>query len=119
MMLIKKFLSFFIKDKTIFFSFLFSLFVNLSIWINLFRIEKIDGLIPLHYNIYLGIDYVGAWYKLFTIPTIGLIILLLNLSISVFIYFKDKLVAHILIFSALFVQIILFLSSLSITWINT
>ncbi len=118
MILIKKFLSFFIKDKTILFSFIASLFVNAAIWINLFRIQKVDGLIPLHYNIYLGIDYMGAWYKLFTIPAIGLTILALNLALSVFIYFKDKLIAHILLFSALFAQIILFLSSLSIVWIN-
>jgi hypothetical protein len=119
MILIKKFFSFFIKDKIIFFIFIVSLFINLITWINLLRIQKIDGLIPLHYNIYLGIDYVGAWYKLFTIPTIGLIILILNLFLSIFIYFKDKLIAHILIFSVLFVQIILFLASLSIVWINT
>ena len=119
MILLKKFLSFFIKDPTFLFSFIASLFVNLAIWINLFRIQKIDGLIPLHYNIYLGIDHVGTWYKLFTVPIIGITILILNLILSIFVYFKDKLIAHILIFSALFVQIILFLASLSIVWINT
>lgn len=117
-MLTRKFFRFLIKDKVIFLSVIAILLINFATWMNLFRIKKADGLIPLHYNIYFGIDYMGEWYKIFTLPIIGLIIFSVNLFISIFVYFKDKFISYILLVSAILIQIILFLSSLAVVWIN-
>jgi len=118
-MLARKFFRFLVKDKVIFLSVTAILLINVATWINLFQITKVDGLIPLHYNIYFGIDYMGEWYKIFTLPLIGLIVFAVNLFISIFVYFKDKFISYILLVSAILVQIIIFLASLSVVWINT
>ena len=117
-MLGKKNLKFFLKNKLVTIILSSSILVNLFIWLNLFRIEKTNDLIPLHYNIYFGIDYVGEWYKLFTIPMVGLIIIAINFFLALLIYFENKFIAYILLSTALFIQIILILSSLAIVWIN-
>ena len=38
--------------------------------------------IPLHYNIYLGIDRFGPWYNVFIFPVLGFVFLVLNLSLA-------------------------------------
>lgn len=118
MLFIKEFFKFFWKDKIMFFAFLLNILVNVIIWINLLKVQKVDGLIPLHYNIYLGIDYMGEWYKIFMLPTFGLVVLFFNLFLSSLIYFKDKFIPYILLFISLLVQIILLLASFAVVWIN-
>ncbi|MBT4277556.1 hypothetical protein HOD96_02295 [Candidatus Falkowbacteria bacterium] len=117
-MLTTKSLKFFLKDKTVASILIGSILINLAVWLNLLRIKKTTELIPLHYNIYFGIDYIGEWHKLFTIAGVGLLVLLINFLLSLLFYFKDKFIAYTLLITALFVQIILILSSLAIVWIN-
>lgn len=101
-----------------FFALLFNILINIFIWVNLLKVQKVDGLIPLHYNIYLGIDYMGEWYKIFMIPIFGLVVLLFNLFLSSLIYFNDKFITYILLSVSLLVQVILFLASFAVVWIN-
>ena len=117
-MISKNFFKFFLKNKIIAANLIISIIINISIWINLLRIKKVDEMIPLHYNVYFGIDYIGDWHKIFIIPLIGIIILFVNFLLALLIYYKDKFISYILVFVALFIQIILFLASLSIVWIN-
>ncbi|MEA2088888.1 MAG: hypothetical protein U9O55_03560 [Patescibacteria group bacterium] len=117
-MINKNFFKFFFKDKIIFANLIISIIINSIIWINLLRIKKVGEMIPLHYNVYFGIDYIGDWHKIFIVPLIGIIILIINFLLALLIYYKDKFISYILVFTVLFVQIILFLASLSIVWIN-
>ncbi|NCF75514.1 MAG: hypothetical protein GWO87_03450 [Xanthomonadaceae bacterium] len=117
-MISKNFFKFFLKNKIVSTNLIISIIINFSIWINLLRIKKVDEMIPLHYNVYFGIDYIGGWHKIFILPSIGLIILFINFLLALLVYYKDKFISYILIFSVLFIQIILFLASLSIVWIN-
>lgn len=57
------------------------LMVALPLW-KLLPIVSDNPFIPLHYNIYLGIDRFGPWYQIFILPVIGGVILLLNLSLA-------------------------------------
>ncbi|MCK4745261.1 hypothetical protein KAS41_04325 [Candidatus Parcubacteria bacterium] len=108
------------KDKIMSFCFFASLLLNLIIWIYCFlNISMGDALIYLHYNIYFGVDFIGAWHKIFIIPIFGLIILLINYYISIQIYLKNKFVSYILAGSALFAQFILLFASIAIVWINS
>lgn len=117
-MAIKNFFKFFIKDRLMVFLLLAGILINTIIWANLFRIKMVDGMIPLHYNIYFGIDYMGEWHNIFIVPLLGLIILIFNFLLSLFLYFKDKFISYILSIVASFVQIILLLASLAMVWIN-
>lgn len=57
------------------------LMIALPLW-KLLPIVSDRPFIPLHYNIYLGIDRFGPWYQIFILPVIGGVILLLNLSLA-------------------------------------
>lgn len=44
-------------------------------------IPNLDGaeFIPLHYNIYFGVDRFGPWYYIFILPVLGLLLLIINI----------------------------------------
>lgn len=53
--------------------------LNLANWIYIAsNISPSEQPIPLHYNIYFGIDLIGVWYNMFIIPLSGLVIIILN-----------------------------------------
>lgn len=64
-------------------------------WI-IFRIKPQEDLIFLHYNILFGVDYIGEWWRVFYIPTIGLLILFVNFVIGWVLFSKDKFISVIL-----------------------
>ncbi len=57
------------------------LMVVLPLW-RLLPVVRENPFIPLHYNIYLGIDRFGPWYRIFILPILGLIMLILNLLLA-------------------------------------
>jgi len=98
----------FIKDKLIIICIILSFLLNAVIWIILYyKIKPTAIPIPLHYNIYFGIDLIGEWYKIYFIPGFGLIIFFINLIISFIIYKTEKIISYFLIFASMFSQLIL------------
>lgn len=71
--------------------------------------------IPLHYNIYFGIDLIGQWYKVFINPAVGFIIYFINTIISFIIYKRLKLIAYLLTSLSIFISLIL----IGATWLIT
>jgi hypothetical protein len=49
--------------------------------------------VPLHYNIHFGVDRYGAWWQIFTIPTVGLGIVLLNGVTAAILWSRDKMLS--------------------------
>lgn len=72
----------------------------------------------LHYNIYLGVDFLGEWYKIFIIPTLGLAILVINFVLSYFLYHKERFLSYFLTGISGLVQIILLLAAIMIIEAN-
>lgn len=113
----------FLKDKII----LLNLIASLLILVSLFFlfIYKIGSShtageqFLLHYNIYYGIDWLGEWYKVFIYPLIGLIIFIVNFSLSIFFFEKEKFLSYLLISSITFSEILIFIAGLAVVWINT
>ena len=101
------------------------LFVNLAIWVVLYiKIKPLSfisefGQIPLHYNIYFGIDKIGPWYNVFALPLIGLIVIIFNNILGYTFYLKEKLISHFLVGSQFIVQIILAFGAFLIILLNT
>lgn len=52
--------------------------------------------LPLHYNIYLGIDLIGPWYGLFLLPAIGLVIFGMNYTGIIFLYERKRILSYLL-----------------------
>ena len=89
---------------------------NLSIWLILYyRIEPSEYPIPLHYNVYTGIDAVDYWYKIFIIPAFGLLSIIINSLIGLYFNLREKLISYLMYTSALLIQLMLIVSSIILT----
>jgi len=102
----------------------FLFFLNFIIWIiayNLYNNIGRDQMI-LHYSINFGVNLYGDAKKIFIIPLIGLIVIIVNFFLLILIgeyNEKDKnFISHILSVSAILVNIILFLSIIIIKLVN-
>ena len=73
---------------------------------------------PLHFNVVYGINYVGPAYQVYQLPLIGLIILFVNWFLMKLVWRDAQMFSYILGFTALFVQILLLLSGISLTLLN-
>ena len=81
---------------------------NFSVWLVLaLKVKPSVYPIPLHYNIYNGIDVIDLWYKVFVIPAFGLFLLVVNLIISSLFYRRHHFIAYLIMINNLFVQVLL------------
>lgn len=112
-------LNLYLQDRFIKINFFFGILVNISLWLILvWWTRSFPELIPLHYNIYFGIDLFGPWYQIFILPLLGLIFFLINFPISSFVYRKEKILSYFLVATSSFVQIIFVLAIIFIIFIN-
>lgn len=96
--------------------------INLGNWILARYIDsQIDEkMIALHYNVDFGFDYYGNTKKIYIIPLLGLLIIVVNslLFNSVNEYKDRKFLSHLLLGSAILVNIILLASTTIVYLIN-
>lgn len=109
----------FLKDKSILSLLVLAVFFNLLTWsIMAWGVRFFPGLMPLHYNIYFGPDLFGPWYQILFIPGLGLAFLIVNLFLSLYFYKNNSLLVYFLIGVGFLVQLILFLASVFIIYLN-
>lgn len=83
--------------------------LNIFFWIYSFLIyQKATDIVPLHYNIYFGIDLYSKKIFLFTPAFVGLLILIINIYTMEKV--KEKIFRYFLEYSIIFFNIILLLS---------
>ena len=75
-------------------------------------------LLPLHYNVYLGVDYAGPWYVSLFFPGFATIVLILNTVIAARLRKESKLLANTLVVSAMFVSILTLLALFFVLVLN-
>lgn len=75
--------------------------------------------IPLHFNIYFGIDVIDNWYNIFIIPLLGFLFCIINFSLAGLIFESEKLLSYFLNTVSLFVQILLILGAVSSIFIQS
>ncbi|MFH1668118.1 MAG: hypothetical protein ABH884_03820 [Candidatus Komeilibacteria bacterium] len=84
-----------------------ALILNILCWLWLALLIKPSGnTVPLHYNIYFGIDLIGAGWQLYYQPLFGFIIILTNLILAIIKRAVNGLVVYLALIS-LFCQIII------------
>lgn len=106
-------------NKDVLRAILLSIFINFTIWTYLINnYINIDTPIILHYNLFFGVDLLGAYIKVFFLPASGLIILLINAILGQAFYKSERLASYLLTFNALIVQILLLVSSYLIVRVN-
>ena len=106
-------------DPSIFFSLVLAILANAGIWAALLlTVQKSDQPIILHYNIYFGVDAGGDWRNVYLMPAFSLALLLANLILSRFFYYKERMASYIFAAIALLVQLLMAVGVTSIILIN-
>lgn len=109
----------FFQDKIIRVNLFFSLILNIALWGFLaWQVKDFPELIPLHYNIYFGIDLLGPWYQIFLLPTIGLVIFIINFFLGTIFFLKEKIISYFLAGASSLIQILLLIAGLAIVFLN-
>jgi len=100
-----------------------ALATNLFLWLFVKYIVSAIGeeRIALHYTVDFGIDYYGAYEKIYILPLLGLLLIGLNMILAVnMARSRDiRLVSHILLASALTANLLLVAAAASVYLINT
>jgi len=101
----------FLVKPCLYFPVILALFLNLAVWFFLiFMVSPSVSWIPLHYNVNFGIDFLGPWIYIFIYPMIGFIIIILNSALAIKLFIQEMELSKLLIWSAILVQLLIFLS---------
>lgn len=110
----------FFKDNIIKFLLIFSLALNVSLFLFFyFFIKHSDIPIVLHYNVNWGVDYFGEVKSIFILPLVGLIIFLLNSILALRTWARMKSLAYFLSVIILISEVFLWLAGISLYIINS
>lgn len=108
------------RSRLVRFGLLFSFLLNVSIWLVLaWASQRLPDLMPLHYNIYFGIDQIGSWYQIFAMPLYGLVVLAINFFLGFVLFRFEKMISYVLIGGAFAIQILILMASISVLYINS
>ncbi|MFH1597644.1 MAG: hypothetical protein ABIB97_01050 [Patescibacteria group bacterium] len=103
------------SSRNIIYIILSGVLVNVSNWIYLaITLQPKSEPIPLHYNIYFGIDLIGVWYNMYAMPFSGLLIIGINIWLLKIVKPKDVLTKYFLAAGLTFAQVILLLATVYI-----
>ncbi|MFA6304683.1 MAG: hypothetical protein WCV73_04765 [Patescibacteria group bacterium] len=92
-----------------------NLLVNAFIWfLIIWRLPAQTDWIPLYYNVYFGIGWIGPWLWVIYYPGVCLIILILNIVFSAYLEEGWPILARWLIWSVFCAQIFTLISILSL-----
>lgn len=74
--------------------------------------------IPLHYNVYMGIDRFGPWYHIFFLPMLGSVLLIVNVLFEAAFFQKEKMLSRFFALGTVFAEAALFFSMIFIVLLN-
>lgn len=96
-----------------------SLLINIGMWgWLLWYIRPGSGQIFLHYNVLFGVDLIGPWYHVLTIPTIGACVIGVNGALGWFFFGKDKFIAYLMNAITVITHIFLLIAALLLVFLN-
>ncbi|PIR73782.1 MAG: hypothetical protein COU40_00735 [Candidatus Moranbacteria bacterium CG10_big_fil_rev_8_21_14_0_10_35_21] len=97
-----------------------SLLANIADWVVLkIFIKSVDFPIILHYNVYFGVDMLGDWKRVFFLPLIGIILIIINLFLAIYFFNRqERIASYLLLMAILMIQLSLVISSVSLIVIN-
>lgn len=63
--------------------------------------------IPLHYNVFFGVDKFGPWYLIFQLPLLGFLSIVLNNFLAIRLFEREKALSMFLTLTGLLIQFLL------------
>jgi|SRR3989344_8803564 len=101
----------FFKDPWIFGPLIGSVLSQLIVWwYILANIKPTVEQIFLHYNVVFGVDLIGDWWKIYYLPLVGIIVMLVNYISGLYFYGHDKLLSRVLTFFTVFFHVFLLIA---------
>lgn len=108
-----------LKDRVIQAVFVLSFILNGVLWVWLLsEIPRPSYPIPLHVNVYFGVDYIDSWYKVFFLPAFGLWAIATNFVITYLLYLKERLLSYFCTVTTLLVHVLLLVAAYRIILLN-
>jgi hypothetical protein len=98
-----------------FFAFFVDILSSFVLW---FFVPNASSPIPLHYNIYFGVDYIDFGYKAYAIPMFGVFVLVVNFLFIYLFYLKEKLLSYFLTSGILLVHLGLIWATYIVIFLN-
>jgi len=89
----------------------------LPVW-RIMPIASDKPFIPLHYNIYLGVDRFGPWYGVFLLPAIGATLLVINVMFEAVFFRREHVLSKFFAYATVFSEIVLFAAMVLIVLLN-
>ena len=74
--------------------------------------------IPLHYNVYMGVDAFGPWYDVFLLPILGLVLLLVNVAFQALFFQQEHVLSLFFATVTVATEAILFVAMVLIVLLN-
>ncbi len=74
--------------------------------------------LPLHYNIYFGVDRFGPWWHVFIPAILGSVLLIVNLAFETIFHRHEKLLSHFFTFGSVVISFTLMVATTLIVLIN-
>ena len=93
--------------------------IHFMIWLWLvWYIRPQEEAIFLHYNILFGVDLVGSWVRIFSLPLFGLFILVTNAVVGWVFFSKDPFISYIANAISVLIQVFLFIAAALLVFLN-
>lgn len=84
-----------------------------------FVIRPRETPIVLHYNVYFGVDLLGAWWQAYLLPAAVLFLLAFHLFLARYFYRRrERVASYLLLLSMLFLSAAIAISSAAIAYVN-
>lgn len=97
-----------------------SLLVQVFIWLDLLlNVRRSEEQVFLHYNMVIGVDKVGEWWRIFYLPLAGLLVLLCNMIVSLVLYRTERFLAKVLSFFVIFFHLFLLIAVIFLVGLNS
>ena len=74
--------------------------------------------LPLHYNVYFGVDRFGPWYQVFALPALGLLFLFVSIIMQTVFFRKEKMLARFFSVSSVFLEVALLVATGLVVLLN-
>lgn len=94
-------------------------FLNIGVWAWLvWQIRPQDEFIFLHYNVLFGVDRIGPWWHVFSVPLLGTVLLVANALVGWYFFEKEKLVSYLLLATTIIAHMFLAVGAYLLVFLN-
>ncbi|PJE75829.1 hypothetical protein COV04_02700 [Candidatus Uhrbacteria bacterium CG10_big_fil_rev_8_21_14_0_10_48_11] len=83
-----------------------------------YRFLPREDALSLHYNVYFGIDFLGSWQTAMLLPAAALALLLINITLGVFVWRRDKVTSYFLATGTVAVMLLVLVASVLTVYVN-